>query len=73
MLGPLMSRQSGWSASQLLEMLSKQNDDRLTDPLVSSSDRESFPLESCLDPSFGAAAFGCRFVYGDVFIRRWLA
>lgn len=50
MLGPLMSRQSGWSASQLLEMLSKQNED----PLVSSIDRESFPL----DPSFGAAAAG---------------
>lgn len=38
------------SASQLLEMLSKQNED----PLVSSIDRESFPR----DPSFGAAAAG---------------
>lgn len=38
------------SASQLLEMLSKQNED----PLVSSIDWESFPP----DPSFGAAAAG---------------
>lgn len=47
----ILRKPSGWSASQrvsqLLEMLSKQNEDR---PLLSSSDLESFPSFDPVDP-----------------------